>query len=121
MPPFSAHCCTPITDRPPRSAYRVDSAWEMRQQLPSSGVPVLRLAIGRDLSASQLRAICDAFDGAWTSLTDAGSPLAQPDRAPAAREVLAKRIIDMAETGTFDVALLREDALAYLWLNLPVD
>jgi hypothetical protein len=84
-------------------------------------VPVLRLATGRDLSASQLRAICDAFDGAWASLIEAGSRFAHPDRAPAAREVLAKRIIDRAEIGTFDVALLREDALAYLRLHPPVD
>jgi hypothetical protein len=86
-----------------------------------SGVPVFQLTIGRGLGASQVRAICDAFDGAWAALTEVGSPFVQPDKAPAAREVLAKRIIDMAETGMSDAAPLREDALAYLRLHPPVD
>jgi hypothetical protein len=37
-----------------------------------------------------------------------------PAKALAAREVLAKRIIDMAQGGVLDVAELRDDALAHL-------
>jgi hypothetical protein len=64
--------------------------------------------------AIQTRAICDAFDGAWAALQAAGSPFTEPTKALAAREVLAKRIIDIAQGGVLDVAHLRDDALAHL-------
>jgi hypothetical protein len=82
-------------------------------------VPILRLASGRAFGPDEVRAICEAFDGAWAAMTAAGSPLIDPKRAPLAREKLAKRIIDTAETGTFDVEMLREDALAHLRKQSP--
>ena len=66
----------------------------------------------------RLRRACDAFDGAWASLQKAG-PI-DPAKAPAIREKLAKRIIEMAlGNSALDVAELREDALAYLRSNPP--
>ena len=44
----------------------------------------------------------------------AGGPWIDPKRAPSARDKLAKRIIDKAEAGMFDVDMLRDDALAHL-------
>ena len=64
--------------------------------------------------SAQTRAICDAFDGAWAALQAAGSAFTSPARAPAAREILAKRIIDMAQSGLLDVSKLQADALAHL-------
>jgi hypothetical protein len=69
--------------------------------------------------SAQTHAICDAFDGAWAALENADSPYKQPERAPAAREVLAKRIIDVAQGGLLDVAQLRDDALKYLQDHPP--
>jgi hypothetical protein len=78
-------------------------------------MPILSLASkAACFDAAQMRAICDAFDAAWASLQAAGSPLTNPAKALAAREVLAKRIIDMAQGGVLDVAELRDDALAHL-------
>jgi hypothetical protein len=68
----------------------------------------------------QTRAICDAFDGAWIELQRSGSELTTPARAPAAREALAKRIIERALDGLLNVRELRDDALAYLQRNPPV-
>jgi hypothetical protein len=88
---------------------------EMRRALSGSGMPILSLASkAACFDAAQMRAICDAFDGAWASLQAAGSPFTNPAKALAAREVLAKRIIDMAQGGVLDVAELRDDALAHL-------
>jgi hypothetical protein len=82
-------------------------------------VPILRLASGRAFGPDEVRAICEAFDGAWAAMIAAGSPLVDPKQAPSARERLAKRIIDKAETGTFDVDTLRDDALAHLRMQPP--
>jgi hypothetical protein len=83
----------------------------------SSGpaMPILSLASKAAVfDAAQTRAICDAFDGAWAALQAAGSAFTAPASAPAAREILAKRIIDMAQTGLLDVTKLQDDALAHL-------
>jgi hypothetical protein len=82
-------------------------------------VPILRLASGRAFGPDEVRAICEAFDGAWAAMIAASSPLVDPKQAPSARERLAKRIIDKAETGTFDVDTLRDDALAHLRMQPP--
>jgi hypothetical protein len=87
----------------------------MRRAFSGSEMPMLSLvAKAACFDAAQTRAICDAFDGAWASLQAAGSPLTDPAKAPAAREVLAKRIIDMAQGGVLDVERLRDDGLAHL-------
>ena len=60
------------------------------------------------------RLIGDAFDAAWAHLREMGSEFADPAKAPAAREVLARRIIEMAQRGVVDVIDLRDDALHHL-------
>ena len=68
---------------------------------------------------SKTRTICDAFDQAWAFLQDLGSDLAEPPKSLAARTILAKRIIEMADQALMDVAELRDDALAFLQHNPP--
>jgi hypothetical protein len=63
--------------------------------------------------------ICDAFDGAWAFLLGVGSDLTEPSESLAARTILAKRIIEMADQGLTDVLELRADALAFLRRNPP--
>ena len=68
---------------------------------------------------SKTRMICDAFDGAWAFLLGVGSDLIEPSKSPAARTILAKRIIEMADQNLTDVTELRADALAFLQRNPP--
>jgi hypothetical protein len=77
-------------------------------------VPIRRMASGRAFGPDEVRAICEAFDRAWAALNAAGSPLIDPKQATLAREKLARRIIDKAEAGMFDIDILRDDALAHL-------
>src|SRR5262245_37222325 len=68
---------------------------------------------------SKTRTICDAFDQAWAFLQDLGSDLTEPPKSLAARTILAKRIIEMADQALMDVTELRNDALAFLQHNPP--
>ena len=67
---------------------------------------------------SKTRTICDAFDEAWAFLQNLGD-LTEPPKSLAARTILAKRIIEMADQGLMDVTELRNDALAFLQHNPP--
>ena len=60
------------------------------------------------------RAMGAAFDGAWTDLEASGNIFSSQFPADRAREVIAKRIIYMAQRGERDADRLSEDALAYL-------
>jgi hypothetical protein len=84
------------------------------RQLLGGDVPIRRLASGRAFGPDEVRAICEAFDHAWAALNEASGPAIDPKGATLAREKLARRIIDKAEAGTFDVEILRDDALAHL-------
>ena len=68
---------------------------------------------------SKTRTICDAFDQAWAFLQDLDSDLTEPPKSLAARTILAKRIIEMADQGLMDVPKLRDDALAFIQHNPP--
>ena len=54
-----------------------------------------------------------AFENAWKSLTARGDRFADPVKAAHSREVLAKRIIELAQHGERDSTRLCDDALAY--------
>jgi hypothetical protein len=55
-----------------------------------------------------------AFDTAWQMLKTSGSVLAADYRAARTRELLAKRIIEVAREGERDPIRLADDALAHL-------
>lgn len=55
-----------------------------------------------------------AFDTAWERVKNSGSPIAADDLAAATREVLAKTIIALAQSGECDKNRLVEAALANL-------
>jgi hypothetical protein len=84
-----------------------------------SKMPVSRLVAERAFDLAHIKAICDAFDGAWTFLAVSQSPLASDALVNATREVLAKRIIEMAERGMRDSEKLQADALNFLRSNPP--
>ena len=59
-----------------------------------------------------VRILTTAFDEAWKAVQASG--VALEGRAEAVRELLALRIIEMAELGERDPHRLRDDALLYL-------
>ena len=58
-----------------------------------------------------------AFEEAWDKVRQSGSTFARPAYERAAREILAKCIIDMAQRGERDQRQLSEAAVAYLAEN----
>ena len=82
-------------------------------------MPVYRLLTARAFDLRHTHAICDAFDSAWEFLTVSKSPLASAALANITRDLLAKRIIKMAERGLRDSEELQTDALSYLQSNSP--
>ena len=56
--------------------------------------------------------LASAFDAAWLSLQTSGSPFSADDRAAGTRDLLAQRIIEIAQRGERDKQRLVEEALA---------
>ncbi len=61
--------------------------------------------------------LADALDEAWERLGQSGSRLARPAYSRAMREVVAKRIIEMAQRGVEDREALVLDALRFIATN----
>jgi hypothetical protein len=58
--------------------------------------------------------VAEALEQAWNSVQQSGATLAGGGDAEATRELLALRIIEIAQLGERDPNRLRDDALAYL-------
>ena len=58
-----------------------------------------------------------AFDDAWEQIKQSGSTFAPPAYERGAREILAKRIIEMAQRGERDKEVLSDAAVTYLAEN----
>lgn len=65
--------------------------------------------------------LSSALDGAWCRIEKSGSRFARPGYARAIREVIAKRIIETAQNGAKDPAVLAEDAVQFLATNYTDD
>jgi aspartate oxidase len=62
-----------------------------------------------------VRVLVAAFDAAWQAVQESGASFASNGQAEATRELLALRIIEVAQsTGVRDHIHLRDDALLYL-------
>jgi hypothetical protein len=77
-------------------------------------MPMQALLKEHKVALDLTQTLTNAFDTAWAKLNASGSALAQEDCAPSTRALLAKRIIETAETGERDVSRLVEDGLRYL-------
>ena len=62
-----------------------------------------------------------ALDEAWDRLLQSGSECTRPAYARAMREVVARRIIDMAQRGTRDQKELANGALRFLAANYRLE
>lgn len=58
--------------------------------------------------------LVSVFEAAWQKVERSGSKLASPGYERAAQEIIAKRIIEMAQRGERDPTALAADAVAYL-------
>ena len=69
------------------------------QALASAAMPIKVLLKTAAFDAEATKTLASAFDTAWSVLRRSGSTLAANNKAKITREVLAKQIIAMAETG----------------------
>jgi hypothetical protein len=58
--------------------------------------------------------LASAFDDAWDQIRKSGSRFARPAYSRAMREVIARRIIDMAQQGMREQRALAEDSVRFL-------
>jgi hypothetical protein len=61
-----------------------------------------------------IETLVSVFENAWNKVEQSGSKLASPAYKRAAQEIIAKRIIEMAQHGERDPSQLADDAVAYL-------
>jgi len=62
----------------------------------------------------EVQILVAAFDDAWAKLQSSRAPFAEEAYAPAAQEILAKRIIMAAQRGERNPRRLTDDALFHL-------
>jgi hypothetical protein len=58
--------------------------------------------------------LVSVFENAWRKVEQSGSKLASPGYKRAAQEIIAKRIIEMAQRGERNPAELADDAVTFL-------
>jgi hypothetical protein len=61
-----------------------------------------------------IETLVSAYENAWAKVEDSGSKFASPRYQRAAQEIIAKRIIEMAQRGEKDPQQLVDDAVSYL-------
>jgi hypothetical protein len=78
---------------------------------------VLKIFRETAFTPETIQILADALDEDWERLGQSGSRLARPAYARAMREVVAKRIIEMAQRGVEDREALVADALRFIAAN----
>ena len=73
-----------------------------------------------DFDPETIAVLCAALDEAWDRLLQSGSECTRPAYARAMREVVARRIIDMAQQGIRDQKELANGALRFLAANFDL-
>ena len=58
------------------------------------------------------KTLASAFDAAWLALQTSGSPFSADDRAAGTRDLLAQRIIEIAQRGERDRRRIVDEVLA---------
>jgi hypothetical protein len=61
-----------------------------------------------------IETLVSVFEAAWQKVEQSGSKLASPGYKRAAQEIIAKRIIEMAQHGERNPSELADDAVTYL-------
>ena len=71
-------------------------------------------ALAGGFDDNEVQVLVEAFDEAWKRVQEDGGNPVGDGHAEATRELLALRIIEIAQLGERDPSRLRDDALAYL-------
>ena len=80
-------------------------------------VEILNFSRETAFTPENIQILAAALDEAWESLRESGSRLTRPAYSRAMREVVAKRIMEMAQRGVQDRERLVEDALRFVTTN----
>lgn len=83
----------------------------------SADMSIIPLLANTSFDPEAVDILSAAFDDAWESLKASGSSFARPAYERGAREILAKRIIELAQRGERDRGKLAASALDYLAQN----
>jgi hypothetical protein len=75
---------------------------------------LVKHALAGAFDADEVKILTDAFDQAWQAVEASGDQFASNSCKHATRELLALRIIEIAQLGERDPNRLREDAMLYL-------
>jgi hypothetical protein len=78
---------------------------------------VLKFSRERAFTPETIQILAAALDETWERLRQSGHRLARPAYSRAMREVVAKRIIDMAQRGVEDREALVKGALRFIAAN----
>jgi hypothetical protein len=80
-------------------------------------VEVLKFTWETAFTPENIQILAAALDQAWERLEQSGSRLTRPAYSRAMREVVAKRIMEMAQRGVQDREALVADALRFIAAN----
>jgi hypothetical protein len=80
-------------------------------------VEILQFSREAAFTPEGIQILAAALDEAWESIRQSGSLLARPAYSRAMREVVAKRIMEMAQRGVQDRGALVADALRFVAAN----
>ena len=87
------------------------------QAAATSNMSIIPIGTNSSFDPEAIKMLAAAFDDAWEAVQRSGGTLSRPSYAGAIREILAKRIIEMAQRGQTDPQRLSEDALQFLAMN----
>ena len=77
-------------------------------------MPIVPLLEQSAFDPEFIKTLVSAYEDAWHKVEKSGSTFASPRYRRAAQEIVAKRIIEMAQRGEREPTQLAEDAVAYL-------
>jgi intergrase/recombinase len=77
-------------------------------------MPIVPLLAQSAFDPELIETLVSAYETAWQKVEQSGSTFASPRYKRAAQEIVAKRIIEMAQRGERESAKLAEDAVSYL-------
>ena len=80
-------------------------------------VEILKFSRETAFTPETIQILAAALDEAWERISRSGSRLARPAYSRVMREVVAKRIMEMARRGVEDREALVEDAVRFVTTN----
>ena len=80
-------------------------------------VEILKFSRETAFTPETIQILAAALDEAWERIRQSGSRLARPAYSRVMREVVAKRIMEMAQRGVQDREALVEDAVRFVITN----